>query len=102
MYQYILFDLDGTITDSSKGITKCVQYALDKVGIREEKLENLLPFIGPPLRDSFSKYYGFTDQEAEKAVENYRERYQDKGIYENLLYEGIVELLDQLKQSGKL
>lgn len=100
-YNYLLFDLDGTITDSATGITRCVEYALNYFGIQVSDLHDLLPFIGPPLMDSFKEFYHFTDEQAVIATEKYRERYKDKGIYENELYPGIEELLAQARQNGK-
>lgn len=100
-YNYLLFDLDGTITDSATGITRCVEYALNYFGIQVSDLHDLLPFIGPPLLDSFKEFYHFTDEQAVIATEKYRERYKDKGIYENELYPGIEELLAQARQNGK-
>lgn len=100
-YNYLLFDLDGTITDSETGITRCVEYALNYFGIQVSDLHDLLPFIGPPLLDSFKEFYHFTDEQAVIATEKYRERYKDKGIYENELYPGIEELLAQARQNGK-
>ena len=93
MFQNLLFDLDGTLTNSAEGITKCVQYALRAQNIEEPDLKKLEVFIGPPLRDSFIKYYGMTREEAEAGVEKYRERYTDIGIWENKVYPGIMELL---------
>lgn len=100
-YNYLLFDLDGTITNSETGITRCVEYALNYFGIQVSDLHDLLPFIGPPLLDSFKEFYHFTDEQAVIATEKYRERYKDKGIYENELYPGIKELLAQAGQQGK-
>lgn len=100
-YNYLLFDLDGTITNSETGITRCVEYALNYFGIQVSDLHDLLPFIGPPLLDSFKEFYHFTDEQAVIATEKYRERYKDKGIYENELYPGIEELLAQAGQQGK-
>ncbi len=100
MKQYILFDLDGTLTDPKEGITTCVQYALKDFGIEEENLDKLVPFIGPPLKESFIKYYDMTEEQATKAVEKYRERFQDIGIFENELYGGIHDLLRTLKAGG--
>lgn len=97
MFQNLLFDLDGTLTNSGEGITKCVQYALRAQGIEEPELKKLEVFIGPPLRDSFIKYYGMTAQQAEAAVEKYRERYTDIGIWENKVYPGMMELLKDLQ-----
>lgn len=101
MYQYYLFDLDGTLTDPKIGITSSVQYALRDFGIEEENLDKLEPFIGPPLIDSFMEFYGMTRSEAEKAVVKYRERFSVKGKYENEIYDGIPELLKCLKEAGK-
>lgn len=101
MYQYILFDLDGTLTDSREGITKSVQYALDKMGIYEPELKPLERFIGPPLYDEFRRSYGFDDAQAKQAIEFYRERFGVVGWKENLLYDGIPQLLEQLKRAGK-
>lgn len=100
-YKYLLFDLDGTITDSESGITRCVEYALNHFGIQVNDLRELSPFIGPPLMDSFKDFYNFTDEQATIAVAKYRERYAVKGILENELYPGIKELLAQARQNGK-
>lgn len=100
-FEYILFDLDGTITDSGEGITKSVQYALKFFGILEDNLKELNKFIGPPLKDSFKRYYKFDDEKAEIGLLKYREYYADKGIYENSLYDGIIELLEILKKNNK-
>lgn len=95
-----LFDLDGTLTDPKIGITKSVAYALNSFGIQVSDLDELTKFIGPPLRDSFRKYYDFSDIEAEEAVAKYREYFSDKGIFENSLYDGIIEMLARLKVEG--
>ncbi|OOM77799.1 HAD family hydrolase [Clostridium sp. BL-8] len=100
-FEYILFDLDGTLTDSGEGITKSVQYALEYFGISVNDLKELNKFIGPPLKDSFKKFYNFDDEKAELGMKKYRERYADKGIYENSLYDGIIELLETLKKNNK-
>ncbi len=99
--QYILFDLDGTLTDPAEGITKSVQYALKHFGIEEEDLEKLQPFIGPPLVESFMDFYGFSEEQAHEAVTYYREYFKPKGIFENEVYKGIPELLEELTQAGK-
>ncbi len=101
MYSYILFDLDGTLTDPGKGITNSVAYALNKFGIDVADKRELYKFIGPPLVDSFLKYYGFSEEDAERAVEYYREYFKPKGIYENEIYSGVPELLESLKRDGK-
>lgn len=100
-YQYILFDLDGTLTNSQLGITTCVAYALESFGIHTENPEELRKFIGPPLKESFVKYYNMTDGEGDRAVEKYRERFATVGLYENEVYAGIPELLQKLKAQGK-
>lgn len=100
MIKAVLFDLDGTLTDSSPGITKCVQYALERYGITETDLAKLHKFIGPPLSESFMKYYDFSEEKALEAVEAYRERFRTKGIYENDLYPNTKECLLKLKEQG--
>lgn len=99
--KYILFDLDGTLTDSKIGITKCVQYALASAGINEQDLDKLECYIGPPLDVSFIRFHGMSEAEAEKAVEKYRERFKDIGIFENNIIDGIVQCLEALKAAGK-
>lgn len=101
-YDIILFDLDGTISDSKEGITKCVQYALEKFGIIEDDLDKLEHFIGPPLKAELIKSYGFSEEDADKAVSIYRERYEPIGIYETKMYPGIEKLISSLKEKGKL
>ena len=96
----LLFDLDGTLTDPMLGITKSVQYALKKYGIMEEDLWNLTKFIGPPLSHSFQKFYGFSEEESHKAVEYYREYFAPTGKFENVVYDGIPEMLCSLKEAG--
>lgn len=99
-FDLILFDLDGTLTDSGEGITKCVQYALTKYDIEEPDLNNLRKFIGPPLIDSFMKYYGFTKEEAMEARRIFNERYQPIGWKENRPYNGIEAVLEELQKAG--
>lgn len=99
--QYILFDLDGTVTEPFEGITNCVAYALKHFGIEVEDRNTLRPFIGPPLVDSFQEFYGFSKEQAEEATKKYRELYNVEGIYQNELYEGMEELLSYLKEQGK-
>ncbi len=100
-YQYILFDLDGTVTNPKVGITKSVAYALDSFGIKIEDLDSLCKFIGPPLTDSFKEFYNFNEAEIASAVSKYREYFSTKGLYENEMYPGIKELLEKLKQNEK-
>jgi len=92
-----LFDLDGTLTDPKKGITKSVAYALQHFSIEVSDLDELTKFIGPPLRDSFREFYGFSEDEAEEAISKYREYFSEKGIYENALYPGTLEMLENFK-----
>lgn len=101
MYNTILFDLDGTLTDPAEGITNSVAYALERYGIAVEDKRSLNCFIGPSLNDSFMKYYGFTPERAMEAIWVYREYFRDKGIFENEVYEGIPELLEKIKKSGR-
>ena len=101
MFELILFDLDGTLTDPKEGITNCVKYALLDAGIEENDMSVLLKFIGPPLYDSFRALYGMNDREANAAVAKYRERFSDVGLFENSVLDGAPELLAQLKNSGK-
>ena len=98
--KYILLDLDGTLTDSSEGITKSVQYALEKMGITENDMAVLKRYIGPPLNESFTRFHGLSDEDSLKAVAYYRERYADTGLYENKLFDGIKEFLAVLKKEG--
>lgn len=100
MKKYLIFDLDGTLTDPKVGITTCVQYALKSLGIEEPDLDKLCPFIGPPLKESFMEFYNCTSEQADQAVEKYRERFDGTGIYENKVYEGIPEMLKALRAKG--
>ena len=100
MCNTVLFDLDGTLSDSAPGITRCVQYALEKEFGIIRKPEELIEFVGPPLKEQFMLYTGCNDEMGERAVARYRERYRPVGIFENSLYPGIPELLLQLKNEG--
>jgi phosphoglycolate phosphatase len=101
-YTTILFDLDGTLTDPNIGIKKSLLYALDKMGITESKGIKIANIIGPPLHESFMRYYAFSQAEAENAVSLYREYFSVKGLYENEMYAGIPELLRQLKSAQRM
>ena len=98
--KYIFFDLDGTLTDPAEGITNSVMYALRHFGIEVTDRRELYPFIGPPLSDSYAKYYGFTAEQSEKGVDLFREYFREKGIFENMPYSGMPELLAELDQFG--
>lgn len=97
----VLFDLDGTITNPKEGITKSIQYALKKVGIEVEDLDTLTKHIGPPLKEGFMEIWEFDEEEANRLVTYYREYFAVTGIYENVVYEGMEELLKKLKIAGK-
>ncbi len=99
-YSTIVFDLDGTLTDPVEGITNSVAYALEKFGITVEDKTTLHRFIGPPLLDSFRDFYGFSLQQAQEALDFYREYYAQAGIYENIVYEGMEDLLRDLQRHG--
>lgn len=102
MYRYILFDLDGTLTDPGLGITNSVAYALKKFGITVADRSELYPFIGPPLRESFMERYGLTDAESDDAIAYFREYFRPKGIFENAVYEGIPAMLAGLRAAGRV
>ena len=100
MKRYDLFDLDGTLTDPGPGITNSVAYALEKFGIYPADRRELNPYIGPPLTWAFQEYHGLTAEQAEEALLYYRERFSEKGLYENAVYPGIPELLAAVKAAG--
>ncbi len=99
-YELVLFDLDGTLTDSGPGIMNSVQYALKKVGKEVEHVEDLKCFVGPPLAQQFAKFCGISEEEGHRMVELYREYYEPKGMLENMVYEGIPEVLSALQEAG--
>lgn len=100
MYTTFLFDLDGTVTDPKKGIVNSVLYALEKVGIEELHVSELDSFIGPPIQQSFIERYNMNEGEVERAVFYFREYLKQRGLLENSVYEGIPNLLKQLKDTG--
>lgn len=99
MYQYILFDLDGTLTDSKEGIMNCFKYAVEKLGDVPPSDDKLLSFIGPPLKHSFGSL-GYDEEKIERAIRYYRERYEPIGKYENVPVPGGVEMCARLKEKG--
>lgn len=100
-YQYIFFDLDGTITESAPGIMASVRYSLEKMGYPSDDLDKIRKFIGPPLKESYMRFYGMTEEQANQAILCYREYYADKGIFENSVYDGMTDSLQLLKSAGK-
>lgn len=98
--QYILFDLDGTLTDSQEGIMNSIEHGLACYGIRVEDRSSLRPFLGPPLIDSVMKYYGFDREKAAEFVVKYREYFSTRGLFENRVYPGVEKLLKTLKEAG--
>ena len=101
MYEVILFDLDGTLTDPGEGITNSVAHALERLGRPVPPRQALYRFIGPPLCESFMDFCGLDRPGGLRAVELYREYYREKGIWENQVYAGIPELLAQLRSAGR-
>ena len=99
-YDYYLFDFDGTIADTGEGIRRSVAYSLVKLGYEVPSTEVLNRFIGPPLHDTYMELFGMSDDEAEHAIEVYRERYLKTGLYESHLYPGIAALLKALHAGG--
>lgn len=101
-YQYLLFDLDGTLTDPKLGTVNAIIHALEYYGEQDMKLELMDQFIGPPLIESFQKYYGFSEEKAGLCIKKYREYYSETGLYENYMYEGVDNMLQTLKARGKV
>ncbi len=102
MYNVIIFDLDGTLTNPFEGVINAAQYALEKLKIDAGNAETFNRFIGPPLLISFQEIYSLSEEDARRAVTLYREYYGVRGMYENSVYEGIPELLALLRQKGKI
>ena len=99
--QFIMFDLDGTLTDPKEGITKSIQYSLKHFDIEVANLNDLVRFIGGSLWEIYPKNFNLSEDDTKIAVEKYREYFSDYGIFENLLYDGIPDLLANLKSNGK-
>lgn len=102
MRKYLLFDLDGTLVDTGEGIMRSVQYAVDALGLGEQPQALLRRFVGPPLHLSFQEFFHLTPAQADLAVEKYRERYREKGVFESPLYPGVYEALAKLSQRHTL
>lgn len=100
MYKHVLFDLDGTLTDPGLGITNSIMHALRHFGMEVPAREDLYPFIGPPLYETFIDYYGFSKEKADEGVRVFRENYQVNGLFENEVYDGIPQVLSELKNKG--
>ena len=100
MYKAVIFDFDGTLADSSKGVFAGIQYALRSIGEKELPIETLKTFIGPPLEISFETQCNITGEKCTEAVKKYREYYSEKGIYELELYNDTVSTLKELKNLG--
>ena len=101
MFDYYLFDLDGTLTDPARGITNSFIHALKFYGIKIPSYEKLCTLIGPPLEYSFKNNFGFTDENVTDAIKKYREYFSVKGLFENQVYDGIEQMLKELKNRGK-
>ena len=100
-YNYYLFDFDGTLCDTTEGIFNSIIYSLDCFGIKETNLEKLRFFVGPPLFESYKTIYNVSDEDANCLIAKYRERYKTKAAEESAIYNGIPELLKNLKENGK-
>ncbi|MCR5283216.1 MAG: HAD hydrolase-like protein [Lachnospiraceae bacterium] len=100
MYKYVLFDLDGTLTDSGPGIMNAVRHVMEKMHLEDPGAQALRSFVGPPLKDSFERVFGLSGEQIPEAIRIYREYYREKGIFENEVYPGIPQLLSDLKEKG--
>ncbi len=101
MFDYLFFDLDGTLTDPAQGITNSFIHAIKYFGLEVPSYETLCSFIGPPLPETFKTQFGFSEEKAAEGVKKYREYFAEKGLLENSVYPGIPELLTKLKAAGK-
>lgn len=97
---FVIFDFDGTVVDTGEGIIKSLQYSFEQMGREIPDMSDLKKFIGPPVYYSYTHFYGVSEDEVETYIKKYRERYKLKGIYECALYDGMVELLKELKSRG--
>jgi phosphoglycolate phosphatase len=101
-YDAVLFDLDGTLTDSAPGIINCIHYALDSMGVALPPDDVMRTFLGPPLVDTFGRHFGLSDADVVLAIDRYRERYHDVGLFENDVYPGIASMLDTIGEAGSV
>ena len=101
MKNNIIFDLDGTLTESGTGIKNSVRYTIEHYGLPMEDDESLDRYVGPPLINSFQWYLGFNEQEAMEAIKVYRSYFTQKGMFENRVYDGVEDMLKALKNAGK-
>lgn len=99
-YDYVIFDFDGTVTDTGEGILKSLQYSFEQMGDSVPDLSDLKKFIGPPIHYSFVTFYGVKEEDVPKYIEKYRERYRRIGIYECCLYDGMLDTLKTLRENG--
>lgn len=100
LFDYVIFDFDGTVVDTGEGIFRSLQYAFEQMGDRVPDFSELRRFIGPPIHYSFTTFYGVSEERVDDYIKKYRERYSEKGIYESVVYEGMSELFDKLRQEG--
>lgn len=100
-FDHLFFDLDGTITESGPGILNAVRHMFDRIGFREDDEERLRGFIGPPVVQYLQQAYGFPEDEARRAYGIFREYYDSRGVFENRLYDGIAEAIEDIRRSGK-
>lgn len=99
-YDFVIFDFDGTVVDTGEGIIKSLQYSFEQMGREIPDMSDLKKFIGPPIHYSYTHFYGVSEEEVGEYIKKYRERYKVKGIYECELYDGMKELLCELKTGG--
>lgn len=100
MIKNVIFDLDGTLLDTSEGVIESAKYAIQQMGYKDLEHETMLTFVGPPIQNSFRKHYGCTEEEAQKAANIFREHYKNKALLLAKPYDGIYELCELLKSQG--
>ena len=98
VFDYLIFDFDGTVADTGEGILKSLQYSFVAMGDPEPELSDLKKFIGPPVFYSYTHFYGISEERVDLYIKKYRERYREKGIYESKVYDGLKDLLISLKE----